>query len=100
MVNEAILIKTKKEISKFILDNGMSNIVTTHIPIEQISALRSMPNLNVIRPASSEELYLTWFEALSSTSTPTVIILSREVCDFKTHNKDILLRGYRVNEMI
>lgn len=72
---------------------------TTHIPIEQISALRSMPNLNVIRPASSEELYLTWFEALSSTSNPTVIILSREVCDFKTHNKDILLRGYRVNEI-
>lgn len=30
MVNEAILIKTKKEISKFILDNGMSNIVSIY----------------------------------------------------------------------
>ncbi|MGN1386051.1 MAG: transketolase [Bacillus sp. (in: firmicutes)] len=50
----------------------------THEPIEQLAALRSIPNLNVIRPADGNETVAAWKEALQSTATPTVLVLSRQ----------------------
>ncbi|CCP36174.1 transketolase family protein [Streptococcus pneumoniae] len=40
--------------------------------------LRSMPNLTVIRPADARETQATWHHALTSTTTPTVIVLTRQ----------------------
>jgi len=48
----------------------------THQPIEQLSNLRSIPNLNVFRPADAKELVGCWNEILNSVS-PSALILSR-----------------------
>ncbi|MCH4202524.1 MAG: transketolase [Bacilli bacterium] len=50
----------------------------THQPIEQLVMLRSIPHLNVIRPADARETAFAWQLALKSTSTPTALILSRQ----------------------
>lgn len=48
----------------------------THQPIEQLSNLRSIPNLNVFRPADAKELVGCWNEILNNVS-PSALILSR-----------------------
>ncbi|HLK44870.1 MAG TPA: transketolase C-terminal domain-containing protein, partial [Acidimicrobiales bacterium] len=50
----------------------------THQPIEQLAALRAMPNINVVRPADAHETALAWSFALCATETPTVFALSRQ----------------------
>ena len=50
----------------------------THQPIEQLAMLRSIPNMNVIRPCDSRETYAAWKLALESKETPTALILSRQ----------------------
>ncbi|WP_240375401.1 transketolase [Bacillus piscicola] len=50
----------------------------THEPIEQISSLRAIPNLHVIRPADGNETTAAWKVALESKSTPTALILTRQ----------------------
>lgn len=50
----------------------------THQPIEQLAMLRSIPNLNVIRPCDEKETYAAWYLALKSLDRPTAIILSRQ----------------------
>jgi transketolase len=49
----------------------------THQPIEQISALRGIPGLLVIRPADNDEVKAAWIAALKHQG-PTAIILSRQ----------------------
>ena len=50
----------------------------THQPIEQLTMLRSIPNLNVIRPADANEVREAYEIAFSSKKTPTVIVLTRQ----------------------
>ena len=50
----------------------------THQPIEQAAMLRSIPNVDLIRPADERETYGAWFAALESKTHPTAIILSRQ----------------------
>src|SRR5579871_3492779 len=50
----------------------------THQPIEQLAALRAMPNILVMRPADAHETALAWSFALCATETPTVFALSRQ----------------------
>ncbi len=50
----------------------------THQPIEQLVALRSIPNVNTIRVADANETAGAYQIALQSTHTPTAIILSRQ----------------------
>ena len=50
----------------------------THQPIEQVATLRTIPNINVVRPADEKETFGAWRLALASTSTPTALILSRQ----------------------
>ncbi len=49
----------------------------THQAVEQIAALRAMPNLRVIRPADSNEVKMAWILALQHIGT-TALILSRQ----------------------
>ena len=49
----------------------------THQPIEQLMGLRLIPGVNVLRPGTAEEVAAAWHQALSSTDTPTVLILGR-----------------------
>jgi len=50
----------------------------THEPIEQLSSLRAMPNLSVIRPADGNETAAAWRLAVESTSKPTALVLTRQ----------------------
>lgn len=49
----------------------------THQPIEHISHLRAIPNLQVIRPADANEVKMAWLAALKYEG-PTALILSRQ----------------------
>jgi transketolase len=50
----------------------------THQPVEQLEALRIIPNLKVLRPADEEETKLTWIEVLKRTEGPSALVLSRQ----------------------
>src|SRR5690606_18363920 len=50
----------------------------THQPVEVTSALRLIPNLDVIRPADPEETAGAFAAAISRADGPTALILSRQ----------------------
>ena len=50
----------------------------THEPIEQLAALRAMPNLSIIRPADGNETAAAWKLAIESTNKPTALVLTRQ----------------------
>ena len=50
----------------------------THQPIEQMVTLRSTPNLNSWRPADLVESAVAWKNSISSSTTPTCLIFSRQ----------------------
>ncbi len=57
---------------------GLGEDGPTHQPIEQLTSLRSIPNLNVFRPADLIETFECWQKALKSENTPSVIALTRQ----------------------
>ena len=57
---------------------GLGEDGPTHQPIEQLASLRSIPNLNVFRPADTIETFECWQLALDSNDSPSVIALSRQ----------------------
>ncbi len=57
---------------------GLGEDGPTHQPVEQLTSLRSIPNLNVFRPADTVETFECWQLALESQNTPSVIALSRQ----------------------
>ena len=57
---------------------GLGEDGPTHQPIEQLTALRSIPNLNVFRPADTIETFECWQLALENKNTPSVIALTRQ----------------------
>ncbi|WP_155964415.1 transketolase [Streptococcus ruminantium] len=50
----------------------------THEPIEHLAGLRAMPNLTVFRPADARETQAAWYLALTSKSTPSALVLTRQ----------------------
>ncbi len=57
---------------------GLGEDGPTHQPIEQLANLRSIPNLNVFRPADTIETFECWQLALENNKSPSVIALSRQ----------------------
>ena len=57
---------------------GLGEDGPTHQPIEQLTSLRSIPNLNVFRPSDLIETFECWELALKSKNTPSVIALTRQ----------------------
>ncbi len=57
---------------------GLGEDGPTHQPVEHVSSLRAMPNLNVYRPADVVETIECWQLALESAETPSVIALTRQ----------------------
>jgi transketolase len=57
---------------------GLGEDGPTHQPVEQLAALRAMPNLNVMRPADSVECAECWEIALLAKSTPSILALTRQ----------------------
>ena len=57
---------------------GVGEDGPTHQPVETVSALRLIPNLDVIRPADAEETAASFVAALERTDGPTLLALSRQ----------------------
>jgi transketolase len=56
---------------------GLGQDGPTHQPIEQLAAMRAMPQLRVIRPADANEVAHAWRIAIESTG-PTALLLTRQ----------------------
>ena len=69
---------------------GVGEDGPTHQPIEQISNLRAVPNLTVIRPGDANETVVAWKTALQTTSGPTALVLTRQALPvlYGESNKD------------
>ena len=63
---------------------GLGEDGPTHQPIEHLTHLRAIPNLNVFRPADTIETLECWETALKSSTNPSVIALSRQKIPFVT----------------
>ncbi len=50
----------------------------THQPVEQLAALRAIPNLTVIRPGDANETAVAWRVAVETRDRPVLLILSRQ----------------------
>lgn len=50
----------------------------THQPVEQIASLRTVPGLDVIRPADAAEVVSAWRAVLASPASPAALVLSRQ----------------------
>lgn len=57
---------------------GLGEDGPTHQPIEHLSSLRSIPNLNVMRPCDTTETIECWDIALKSKDMPSVLSLTRQ----------------------
>ena len=72
---------------------GVGEDGPTHQPIEHLAMLRSIPNINVIRPADSREVIYAWQSALMSKETPTCLILSRQGLKLLDNSSEEALKG-------
>ncbi len=57
---------------------GMGEDGPTHQSVEQVAALRAIPNLIVIRPGDANETIEAWRVAVASEKSPVALILSRQ----------------------
>lgn len=74
---------------------GVGEDGPTHEPIEQLAMLRAMPNVNVFRPADATETAAAWYLAVTSTETPTALVLTRQnLPQLAGSSKDALKGGY------
>ena len=71
---------------------GLGEDGPTHQPVEHFAALRAMPNLLAMRPADGVETAEAWHIALSSTTRPSLLMLSRQNLNTMrtTHSADNL----------
>ncbi len=73
---------------------GVGEDGPTHQPIEQLIALRSMPNMRVFRPADQRETAAAYVSALTA-KCPTSIVLSRQnLVQLDNSGHDALHGGY------
>ncbi|MCR1950514.1 transketolase [Clostridium sp. DSM 100503] len=78
---------------------GVGEDGPTHQPIEQLAALRSMPNMAVFRPADSKETAAAWYYALTNGETPTSLVLTRQKLPlYEGCPKRALKGGYIIKE--
>jgi transketolase len=57
---------------------GLGEDGPTHQPVEQLAALRAIPNLTVIRPGDANETAEAWRQALLNAAGPTALVLTRQ----------------------
>ena len=78
---------------------GVGEDGPTHEPIEQMAMLRALPNINVFRPADATETAAGWYLAVTSTKTPTALVLTRQnLPQLPGSSKEALKGAYVVSE--
>ena len=66
---------------------GLGEDGPTHQPIEQLSALRAIPDITVMRPADATETAEAWKLALKHKDGPTCLVLTRQKLGFIDRTK-------------
>ena len=78
---------------------GVGEDGPTHEPIEQLAMLRALPNVNVFRPADATETAAGWYLAVTSSKTPTALVLTRQnLPQLAGSGKEALKGAYVVSE--
>jgi len=77
---------------------GVGEDGPTHQPVETVSGLRVIPNLDVIRPADAEETAGAWVVAMHRSDGPTALVLTRQTLPLMNElsvaaRRDGVLRG-------
>ena len=73
---------------------GVGEDGPTHEPVEQLIALRSIPNMKVYRPADGKETTAAWISALTGNS-PTCLVLTRQnLPQYEKSGLEALKGGY------
>jgi transketolase len=57
---------------------GLGEDGPTHQPIEQLAALRAIPNMTVIRPSDPTEVVEAWRAAITHRDGPVALVLTRQ----------------------
>jgi len=83
---------------------GLGEDGPTHQPVEQISSLRLIPDLTVIRPADANETVGAWYYAII-TKKPIVLVFTRQdlpIIDEKKYNviENTQKGGYILNDCL
>ncbi len=65
----------------------------THQPVEQLLALRAIPNLTLIRPADANETAAAWRVAIERTAGPTALALTRQALPVLTGTAERAMEG-------
>lgn len=65
----------------------------THQPVEQLAAFRSMPNIQVIRPADGNETVGAWKMVLEQKTKPTMLVLERQATAPVTQSQGQAVEG-------
>jgi transketolase len=66
---------------------GLGEDGPTHQPIEQLSALRAIPHMTLIRPADASETAEAWRAALKHKKGPVALVLTRQKLPFIDRSK-------------
>ncbi len=66
---------------------GLGEDGPTHQPVEQLSALRAIPEMTVIRPADASETTEAWRAALKHKEGPVALVLTRQKLSFIDRTK-------------
>jgi transketolase len=74
---------------------GLGEDGPTHQPIEQLSALRAIPQVTVIRPADATETAEAWKVAVSHTSGPVCLVLTRQKLGYIDRTKFASAEGVK-----
>lgn len=78
---------------------GVGEDGPTHQPIEQLAMLRSMPNFTTFRPADARETAAAWYTAITSKTSPTGLILTRQTLpNLEGTGRGALKGGYIVKK--
>jgi transketolase len=73
---------------------GLGEDGPTHQPIEQLAALRAIPNLVTIRPADANEVREAWKVAIHRRDGPTALALTRQAAPtFQPSNLPTVEKG-------
>jgi transketolase len=66
---------------------GLGEDGPTHQPVEQLSTLRAIPDITLIRPADASETAEAWRAALKNKKGPVALVLTRQKLSFIDRTK-------------
>lgn len=68
---------------------GVGEDGATHQPVEQMAALRVMPNISVWRPCDKVEAIAAWIDGLRCKSCPSCLVMSRQNLPIQPRDKTV-----------